>query len=41
MSKPVRLDAWLVQLGLAASRQRARALIESGAVLVDGILNRL
>jgi 23S rRNA (cytidine1920-2'-O)/16S rRNA (cytidine1409-2'-O)-methyltransferase len=39
MSKPtlVRLDALLVKRGLAASRQRARELIESGAVLLDGL----
>lgn len=34
---PVRLDALLVQRGLAASRQRARELIEAGAVLIDGV----
>lgn len=34
---PVRLDALLVKRGLAQSRQRARELIESGAVLIDGI----
>lgn len=33
----VRLDALLVQRGLAASRQRARELILEGAVLVDGL----
>jgi 23S rRNA (cytidine1920-2'-O)/16S rRNA (cytidine1409-2'-O)-methyltransferase len=36
-ASPVRLDALLVARGLAGSRERARALIESGAVLVDGI----
>lgn len=34
---PVRLDLLLVKRGLAASRQRARELIESGSVLVDGV----
>lgn len=34
---PVRLDLLLVKRGLAASRQRARELIESGGVLVGGI----
>lgn len=34
----VRLDLLLVKSGLAASRQRARALIEQGAVQVDGIV---
>lgn len=38
MSKPVRLDALLVKLGLAASRARSRELIEEGSVLVDGIV---
>lgn len=33
----VRLDALLVRRGLAASRARARELIEAGAVLVDGV----
>lgn len=33
----VRLDARLVQEGLAASRQRARELIEQGVVRVDGL----
>lgn len=37
-SKPVRLDALLVSRGLAASRARARELIEEGAVQVDGIV---
>ena len=36
MSKPVRLDALLVERGLAASRERARALILAGQVRVDG-----
>lgn len=36
-ASPVRLDALLVERGLAASRERAKELIESGAVLVDGI----
>ena len=35
--KPVRLDAFLVKIGLAASRQRARELITEGQVLVDGL----
>ena len=33
----VRLDHWLVGHGLAASRERARALILAGEVLVDGV----
>ena len=37
MSKKVRLDRRLVTLGLAANRDDARALIESGAVRVDGL----
>lgn len=39
MSRPslVRLDLLLVKQGHAASRQRARALIESGDVRVDGM----
>jgi len=32
----VRLDQRLVELGLATSRARARALVEAGAVTVDG-----
>ncbi|MCO4745311.1 MAG: TlyA family RNA methyltransferase [Proteobacteria bacterium] len=35
---PVRLDLLLVKRGLAASRQRARELIENGKVKVDGII---
>ena len=35
--KKSRLDLLLVKKGLAASRQRARAMILSGCVLVDGI----
>lgn len=35
--KPVRLDALLVKRGLVGSRERARALIEAGQVLVDGV----
>ena len=38
MGRPVRLDTLLVKRGLAASRARARALIESGEVLVDGLV---
>ncbi len=34
---PKRLDKLLVDRGLAASRQRARELIEEGAVRVDGL----
>jgi 23S rRNA (cytidine1920-2'-O)/16S rRNA (cytidine1409-2'-O)-methyltransferase len=33
----VRLDALLVQRGLAASRERAKELIRDGSVLVDGL----
>jgi len=36
-SKKTRLDLLLVEKGLAASRQRARAQIMSGSVLVEGI----
>lgn len=36
--KPVRLDQLLVQLGHAQSRERAKALIKAGYVLVDGNL---
>jgi 23S rRNA (cytidine1920-2'-O)/16S rRNA (cytidine1409-2'-O)-methyltransferase len=36
--KPVRLDKWLVDHGLAPSRHRARELIEEGRVLVDGLV---
>ena len=36
-ARPVRLDALLVQRGLAGSRARARELIEAGSVLIDGI----
>lgn len=36
-ASPVRLDALLVDRGLAASRERAKSLIESGVVLIDGI----
>ena len=35
-----RLDQHLVEAGLASSRARAKALIEAGAVTVDGILAR-
>lgn len=37
MAKKVRLDAWLVQRGLAPSRHRAKELIEAGSVLVAGV----
>lgn len=37
MARKVRLDLLLVRRGLAASRQRARELIETGAVRVDGL----
>lgn len=42
MSRPgiFRLDALLVKRGMAASRERARALIESGGVTVDGLVAR-
>ena len=36
-AKKVRLDALLVERGLAASRERARALILAGDVRVDGL----
>lgn len=36
MSKTVRLDTLVVDRGLAASRERARALILAGQVVVDG-----
>jgi 23S rRNA (cytidine1920-2'-O)/16S rRNA (cytidine1409-2'-O)-methyltransferase len=36
LSKPVRLDTLLVDRGMAASRERARALILAGQVRVDG-----
>jgi len=36
MPKKIRLDALLVDRGLAASRERARALILAGDVFVDG-----
>ncbi len=36
--KPVRLDKWLVDHGLAPSRLRARELIEAGRVQVDGLV---
>lgn len=36
MSAAIRLDRRLVELGLAPSRARAQALIEAGAVTVDG-----
>ena len=36
----MRLDQRLVDLGLAASRARAKALIDAGAVTVDGVIAR-
>ena len=36
MKQTVRLDVLLVERGLAASRERARALVLAGVVLVDG-----
>lgn len=36
MKNALRLDAWLVERGLAASRERARALILAGDVRVNG-----
>ena len=36
LKKTIRLDALLVERGLAASRERARALVLAGNVLVDG-----
>ena len=35
---PVRLDALLVKRGMAASRQRAQTMIESGQVKVNGLV---
>jgi 23S rRNA (cytidine1920-2'-O)/16S rRNA (cytidine1409-2'-O)-methyltransferase len=35
-AQPLRLDQLLVQLGYAQSRERAKALIKAGYVLVDG-----
>jgi 23S rRNA (cytidine1920-2'-O)/16S rRNA (cytidine1409-2'-O)-methyltransferase len=32
----LRIDQWLVELGLAESRERAQALVLAGSVLVDG-----
>jgi 23S rRNA (cytidine1920-2'-O)/16S rRNA (cytidine1409-2'-O)-methyltransferase len=40
VGKKVRLDRWLVERGLAPSRQRARELVEQGDVLVGGVENR-
>ena len=34
--EPIRLDQLLVQLGYTQSRERAKALIKAGHVLVDG-----
>lgn len=40
-SQRVRLDSWLVKLGLAPSREEAKRLIEGGDVTVDGaIINK-
>ncbi len=36
MKNGIRLDAWLVEHGMAASRERARALIIAGDVRVNG-----
>lgn len=36
--KPVRLDRWLVERGLAPSRARAQELITGGRVTVDGVV---
>ena len=40
MARKVRLDLLLVRRGLAASRQRARELIEAGVVEVDGLVQK-
>lgn len=34
--KPIRLDLWLVELGLVDSREQARRLIMAGEVMIDG-----
>ena len=36
MSKKIRLDILMTDQGLAPSREKAKALIMAGAVLVDG-----
>ena len=40
MENKLRLDALMVEKGLAASRQRAKALIEAGGVSVNGVSAR-
>ena len=37
----VRLDAWLGAHGMTTSRERAKALVSSGAVLVNGTTRRV
>ncbi len=36
MHESIRLDAWLVQRGIASARDKAKALIADGFILVDG-----
>lgn len=38
MGKKVRVDRWLVERGLAPTRDRARELVEQGDVLVGGLV---